>query len=99
MKGVTMFASRCTKKQPHKTHVLSTCGRTAISLVEEEREKGNITLAQADALRKYLSSVYLATYLQGSIEPFLEHFTMRTQRRLVIKSGDLMEFVVRWAEE
>lgn len=94
-----MFASRTTRRQLNKTHALCRESRAALSLVEDEKQKGNITLAQGDAFQRYLTSVYVAAYLHGAFEPFVERFTRRAQRRLMIRSDDLIESLLHMAEE
>ena len=63
----------------------------ALSLVADEGRKGNITDAQAEALRWYLMAMYLS-------EIVLDEFVEETQQRLEDKFDDLLERItgLRW---
>jgi len=60
-----------------------------LSLIADEERKADITDAQAEALRKYLMSIYLSENLQIVLEPFVAG----TQQRLEDKFDNLLEYI------
>jgi len=64
-------------------------GQEILSLIADEERKADITDAQADALRKYLMSIYLSDNFQIVLEPFVAE----TQQRLKDKFDNLLEYI------
>lgn len=72
---------------------LSRNSQEALSLIADEMRKGSITGAQAEALQKYVASMYLSEYLQTAFEPSIQEFIEKTQQRLEDKFDDLLEHI------
>lgn len=72
----------------------SRSSQEVLSLIADEKRKGNMTGAQAEALQKYLAYLYLSEYLQAALEPYVEEFVEKTQQRLEDKFDDLLEDIL-----
>lgn len=62
----------------------------ALFFIENERQLEHITDVQAEALQRYLASVYLAEYLQAMLEPFIEKLVGKVQQQLEDRVDDLL---------
>jgi len=84
-----MLTSRALSKRAGRKHTALRNSQEILSLIADEERKADITDAQAEALRKYLMSIYLSENLQIVLEPFVAG----TQQRLEDKFDNLLEYI------
>jgi hypothetical protein len=76
-------------KRADRKHTPLRSGQEILSLIADKEQKADITDAQAEALRKYLMSIYLSENLQIVLEPFV----VETQQWLEDKFDNLLEYI------
>lgn len=84
-----MLTSRALSKRAGRKHTPLRNTQEILSLIADEERKADITDAQAEALRKYLMSIYLSENLQIVLEPLVAG----TQQRLEDKFDNLLEYI------
>lgn len=84
-----MLTSRALLKRAGRKRTPLRNSQEILSLIADEERKADITGAQAEALRKYLMSIYLSENLQIVLEPLVAG----TQQRLEDKFDNLLEYI------
>ena len=95
-KEKTMLISR--NKSTVRKRVLPSDSRGVLSLITDEKRKGNITDAQAEALQRQAMTMYFTEYLQNALEPSFEGLVDQMQR-LEGEFDHLVEYVLQMEGE
>jgi len=89
-----MLTSHAFSKRANKRRALSRSSQRTLSFIADEKRKGNITDAQAEALCKYVVAAYIGEHLEIGLEISFGAITKKTHQ-LEHKIDDVLDHIMR----